>query len=415
MKNVAALILAGGNIAGYGLLMQNRAKAALPFIGSYRIIDFALSSLRHSGVTQVGLIIQYLPSSLIEHVGVGEPWDLHGYGRTLKIMPPFVGVDRIAWYKGTADALYQNINFIYDTNPDDIIVASGEHVYRFDFRPLLEAHREKKADVTFVTRDIPPEKCLPRFGYVVSADNDRITRFVEKPEQPPNCTVSTGIYVFTRQAFMDVIGARETSEERNLARDVLPLVVEQLDCYAYPMLDEWEYLSDVGEYFDVQMAMTRGDNYRDLRNWGLITNFEYRGVGFAPAALYGEGANVSDAIVSSGCEVLGEVADSVLSPGVIVQRGAIVRNCILMNDCIVESGAQLEGVISDKDSFFGRNSRIGIERITGQQAPGLSKHIGELTLVGKAARISDGISIPKGSQVQHGSVVGPLPSITVAI
>lgn len=405
-RNVVALVLAGGNIGGYGLLTQNRAKAALPFLANYRIIDFPLSSLRNSNILRIGLIIQYLPASLIEHVGVGDSWDLHGYGRTLKIMPPFVGVEKTAWYKGTADALFQNMNFIADMKPEHVIVLSGEHFYKFDFAAAVAAHRDRDADITMVTRDVPPEKCLSRFGYVVSDENGKVTEFVEKPAKPPNCTISTGIFIFRTSHFIDLLRANSQSEGRNLARDILTPAVRSLDCITYPMTDDWQYLADIGEYFDVQMNLISGDGYNRLRQWNVVTNFEYRGVGFAPAALYGESAEISDILAGPGSEIYSNVEHSILSPGVIIRRGATVRNCILMNDCIVEEGAVLEGVVSDKDAYFGPGAIIGIETDGGGEPAGVSRHAGPLTLIGKGVHVAAEASVPKGAQVQHGERFG---------
>src|SRR5262245_44601373 len=175
MRDVMALVLAGGKMGDYGVLTQNRAKGALTFAGTYRIIDFALSNLVNAQISQIGIIIQYLPASLIEHVGVGQPWDLNGYGRMLKIMPPFVGMEKTIWYKGTADAIFQNLNFVRDAKPEHVVMLSGEHIYHLDYQAVLQSHRDRNADITIVTKELPAERLNRRFGYVVSDDSGRIT------------------------------------------------------------------------------------------------------------------------------------------------------------------------------------------------------------------------------------------------
>jgi glucose-1-phosphate adenylyltransferase len=221
MNNTVALVLAGGRIGQYGVLTQNRAKGALTFAGHFRVIDFALSCLRRAQIEQIGIIIQYLPSSLIEHVGVGIPWDLNGYGRSLKIMPPFVGVEKTEWYKGTADALYQNLNFLDDSNPEDVIVMSGEHVVDVDFQDALHAHHDQKADVTFIVKEMPADRCSSRFGYVTTDDADRIERFVEKPATIPSQLVSTGIYIFKAAVLRKLLQQQAGGPDQNLAKDIL--------------------------------------------------------------------------------------------------------------------------------------------------------------------------------------------------
>jgi len=397
MKKVIALVLAGGRTGQYGVLTRNRAKGALTFASHYRIIDFTLSNLTNSGIGQVGLVIQYLPSSLIEHVGVGLPWDLHGYGRCLKIMPPFVGVQTTAWYKGTADALWQNWNFVEDCDPDDIIVLSGEHVYHLDFRPVVEFHRDRHADVTMITCDLPPERRRPRFGYVFVGDDARIERFVEKPADPPDTCTSTGMYVFRREVLEELLCQNESAEDHNLAKHILEPLVHTLNSYAWCMPGPWEYMENVIDYFDVQMRMLHADQFADLRTWGILTNMEFRDVGVAPPARVTATGSVANSLLGAKCVIEGTVENSVLSPGVCVGPGAVVRNSILMHDCVVAQGARLEYVVSDRDTYFGHNCRVGSAESHNTQPSG----VGPLTLVGKAAHIADGVTVAQGHEVDH--------------
>ncbi len=388
MKNVMALVLAGGRTGHYGVLTQNRAKGALTFAGNYRIIDFALSNLRRARIEQIGIIMQYLPASLIEHVGVGHPWDLNGYGRCLKIMPPFVGVERTEWYKGTADALYQNLNFVEDLAPEHIVVTSGEHVCHLDFRALLDAHRDQRADITFVTKEMPAARCTRRFGYVVADESGRVTSFVEKPDTPPGRVTSIGTYVFRAPVLRELLESNRDPEKQNLSKHLLQDQPQRLRCYAFPMDGEWEYMEGVEDYYRVQMELLQPGGLDLLRRWNLLTNLEFRGVGFAPAAHIGRGASVEESLIGANCRIEGTVLRSILSPGTVVAEGAVVRDSILMHDCTVESAAVLDGVVADRDAVFGQQSRAG--------APGAP---GGLTLVGKAARVAGGVTVPAGGQV----------------
>lgn len=393
MKNVIALVLAGGRTGQYGVLAQNRAKGALTFAGNYRIIDFALSNLRRARIEQIGIIMQYLPASLIEHVGVGHPWDLNGYGRCLKIMPPFVGVERTEWYKGTADALYQNLNFVEDLAPEHIVVTSGEHVCHLDFAALLDAHRDQRADITFVTKEMPATRCTQRFGYVVADESGRVSSFVEKPETPPSRLASIGTYVFRAPVLRDLLGSNRDPEKQNLSKHILENQASRLRCYAFPMDGEWEYMDGVGDYYRVQMELLQAGGLDRLRRWNLLTNLEFRGVGFAPASHFGPEARVEESLIGANCRVDGTVMRSILSPGTVVARGATVRDSVLMHDCTVDAGAVVESVIADRDAAFGEHSH------TGAPGPGAA-----LTLVGKAARIAAGVSVAAGDQVAPRSV-----------
>lgn len=401
MKKVVALVLAGGRTGQYGVLTRNRAKGALTFASHYRIIDFTLSNLKNSGIEQVGLVIQYLPASLIEHVGVGLPWDLYGYGRCLKIMPPFVGVETTEWYKGTADALWQNWNFVEDCDPEHIVVLSGEHVYHLDFRPVLEFHRDMRADVTMITCDLPPEKRRPRFGYVFVGDNARIERFIEKPEVPPNTCTSTGMYIFKRDVLAELLRSNASAEHHNLAKHILEPLVHTLNSYAYCMPGPWEYMENVIDYFDAQMALLEDDHFAALQRWGILTNLEFRDVGVAPPARIEAGARVENSFLGAKCLIEGTVENSILSPGVRVAKGAVVRNSIIMHDCVIEQDAQLEFVVSDRDTIFGRGCRVGGSEQNAAAAVGL----GPLTLIGKRARIGERITISQGQEVDHRQII----------
>lgn len=401
MPSEMAIVLAGGRLDSYGALTRHRAKAALPFAGFYRLIDFCLSNLGRSEITHVGLILQYLPASLIEHVGVGEWWDLHGIGRWLKVMPPFIGHGSVEWFNGTADAIYQNVNFIEDQSPDDVLILSGEHVYSMDYRPLLKYHREQDADVTIVTKTMPRALCSRRFGYMKTTEDNEITEYIEKPDNPPSQVISTGIYVFKRDVLLKWLDTNARQGKRhNLASDILPYMVGSSRMMAYPFDGYWDYLQDVEAYFHAHQRLLRPQTPVDLVGWDVMTNLRDRAFNDRVSARVGGSAEVAGSMISPGTEIQGIVRGSVLSPGVVVEHGAVVEDCILMHDTVVRENACLRRVVADKDVEFGKGCRVGMTR-----ASRTSGHfdspppLAPLTVVGKRSRIDEGGEVPAGKEI----------------
>lgn len=403
MKNVVALVLAGGRMGDYGVLTQNRAKGALTFGGVYRVIDFALSNLVNSGVNKIGLIIQYLPGSLIEHVGSGHPWDLDNYGKILKIMPPFVGLAQTVWYNGTADALLRNLNFVREQKAEHVIVLSGEHAFHVDFADVLSRHIARNSDITVITKELPPEEQKLRFGYVQTDNDGRVTQYNEKPAAPTSNVAATGIYVFKSSVLNELLTTQSDVHERNLAKDILQPYAHKVLTHVYRTDGCWEYMETVRDYYNVQRELMRGGSLELMRQWNIMTNLKFRHMGHAPAAAFGKAAHVEGSLISPACRIDGTVIDSILSPGVTVDAGAVVSNSILMHDCHVGGGARLNHVISDRDVTFGSGC------IVGELDAGASRGAGDahgvehpLTLMGKAAQIGNDIVIPPGAQVRPG-------------
>lgn len=395
MKSIVAFILAGGKMGDYGVLTQNRAKGALTIAGVYRLIDFALSNLVNSGIVNIGLIIQYLPGSLIEHVGSGHPWDLDNYGKTLKIMPPFVGMQETAWYNGNADAIRRNLGFARDQDAKNVVVLSGEHLFHCDFRDVIRQHIETDADMTVITDQLPPEHCSQRFGYVMVEDDGRISSYIEKPTTPPSDIAATGIYVFKTSVLNDLLQNKDHAVESNLARDIIQPNIVNISAYEYRLNDRWEYMETARDYYDAQFRLKDEDNFAVLRKWDIMTNLKFRNVGHAPAALFGKESHVEASMIGPRCDIQGTVINSILSPGVKVAAGATVANSIIMHDCTIESGARLDRVISDRDALFSAGSQVGIatddDRDLADQP---------LTLIGKGAIIKNDQVVEPGTQVQ---------------
>ena len=400
MNNTVALVLAGGKIDGYGVLTLTRAKAALPFGGLYRIIDFALSNLSNSGIERIGIITQYLPASLIEHVGAGYAWDLHGYGRTVKIMPPFMGVGKTEWYKGTADAVLHNLNFVYDLNPDNVLILSGEHVYQMNYQDVIRFHLEHDADATLVGVHLPDERLSLRFGYIKADADHRVTFFKEKPAEFLSNFVSAGICVFKKTALIEkLLEDSNRPTTHNLAADIIQPMVSEGRVYAYTFTGFWDYLEHIGAYYEANTLMCHSDSQIQPGQWGILTNPEDRNLGFRPSSHITSSATVSESAISPGCSIAGTVIRSVLSPGVQVEKGAVVEDSIIMHDTRVSRGAHLCRVISDKDAIFEPDCVVGGKEGYPEGNSELPQNRAGLVVVGKGAVIARKTKIEPGCQV----------------
>ena len=395
--SVLTLILAGGEGERLSILSAERAKPGVPFGGKYRIIDFALSNAVNSGLTDVGILTQYAPRSLMDHIGVGRPWDLDRSHGGVALLQPFIGRGRARdWYRGTADAVLQNLDFITDRDPELVLVLAGDHVYKMDYRPFLEMHRSKGADVTCAVRTVPIGEAH-RFGILDVAPDGRVTAFVEKPAQPPSNLVSMGVYVFSWPLLRSVVG-----EDRvDFGRDVLPWMVETgHGVYAYEFGGYWQDVGTVESYWQTSLDLLSdapGIELNDL-GWLIYTKSEER-----PPARLGPGARVSRSMVSHGCVIDGTVEHSVLSPGVRVAAGSTVRDSIVMFDAVVAAGATVDRAILDKECHVGPDARVGVGddlRPNGDEPERL--HAG-ITLVGKRARVPRGVQIGRNCRIDPGA------------
>jgi glucose-1-phosphate adenylyltransferase len=392
-QSILTLVLAGGEGERLSILSQVRAKPGVPFGGKYRIIDFALSNAVNSGLTDVAVLTQYAPRSLIDHIGVGRPWDLDRSRGGVVLLQPYLGRGRAReWYRGTADAVLQNVEYIADREPELVVILAGDHVYKMDYRPFIERHRSTNAEITCAVRTVPIEEAH-RFGILETDADGRITDFVEKPPNPTSNLVSMGVYVFAWPYLRSVLSA----ERVDFGRDVLPAEVSAgRRVYGYEFGGYWQDVGTVESYWRTSLDLLSdhpGINLYD-RGWLIYTKSEDR----APA-LIGPHAAVTRSMVSHGCVVDGTVEHSILSPGVRVEQGAVVRDSIVMFDTVIGAGAVVDRAILDKDCVIGPRSRVGDGDDLRPNRDEPERLYAGITLIGKRANIPAGVVIGRNCRI----------------
>lgn len=390
--DVFTLILAGGESKGLSVLVEERPTAAMPFAGKYRIIDFTLSNCTNSRLSDVAVLTQYRPHSLNEHVSSGRPWDLDRTRGGIHLWQPYRGRNDQGWQRGTADALYQNRNFIADAGAENLLVLAGDHVYKQDYRPLLRQHIASGADLTISVRDVPRDE-TNRFGIVALDEQDRVTDMWEKSDEDHGTLASMGVYVFRTAYLLETLerDAEASGSTHDFGRDIIPSMVREKNVYAYRFNDYWVDVGTLSAYWHTNLDLLGETPRLDLydKQWTIYTRSEER-----PPVKQGPSARVEQSLLSNGCIINGTVINSVLSPGVIVEAGAEVRDSIIMTDTVIEAGAKLDRCIVDKRVVVGRDAQIGVGDI-----PSDSAH-GGLTIIGKAATIPAGISIGRDCRIE---------------
>lgn len=386
------LLLAGGVGSRLNILVQSRAKPAVPFAGHYRIIDFSLSNVMNSGLTKVGVLTQYKPLSLMRHLGMGEAWDFTGRSRGVKILPPHTGFKDSDWYKGTADAVRQNIDFLEKNPSNEVVLLSGDHIYNMDFHAMLEYHRFKKADVTVGMMVVPMSE-IHQFGAGIIDAENRIIDWEEKPENPRTNLASMGIYVFDYKYLLDSL--YRDRDEVDFGMHILPRAIDNDNVFAYPFYGYWRDVGTIQAYWEANMDVIRRDSLISPAAWGIRTNIEADGrPADRPGARFGNDAKVSRSMVSAGCIIRGTVENSVLAPGVVVEEGAVVRDSILFADCVVGKKSVVDLCICDKRVRVLPGAVIGSG--SGHEVPNIQQpsHLYTgISLIGKDALIPAGVSV----------------------
>jgi glucose-1-phosphate adenylyltransferase len=381
-KRCIAMLLAGGQGSRLGVLTEDMAKPAIPYGGKYRIIDFPLSNCTNSGIDVVGVLTQYQPLELNSYIGSGSPWDLDlAYGGVY-VLPPYVKGKHGEWYTGTANAIYQNIPFIRQFNPDHVLILSGDHIYKMDYNAMLNYHIEKEADATIAVREVPWEEA-PRFGIMNTGSENRIHEFDEKPAKPKNNKASMGVYIFRWDKLLHYLteDAKTEGSSNDFGKNIIPnMLRDGQRMFAYDFEGYWKDVGTIESLWVANMDLLQIPMPIDLhdKNWRIYG----RNPGETPHYI-AAGATVKNCLVTEGCEVFGAVNHSVLFSGVTVMEGAMVEDSIVMPNAVVERGAIVRRAIVAENALVGAGATVG-------------EAGGEIAVVG------NGAEVPKGGRVRPG-------------
>ncbi|MBP3388158.1 MAG: glucose-1-phosphate adenylyltransferase [Clostridia bacterium] len=387
-KECVAMLLTGGQGSRLYLLTENMAKPAVTFGGKYRIIDFPISNCVNSGIDTVGILTQYQPLVLNEYIGNGQPWDLDRVYGGARVLPPYQASKRADWYKGTANAIYQNLNFINQFDPDYVLILSGDHIYKMDYRKMLEFHKEKNADCTIAVIDVPLSEAS-RFGIMNTREDMSIYEFEEKPKNPKSTKASMGVYIFNKAKLEKYLIEDEAKEnsDNDFGKNVIPAMFEGGErMFAYQFNGYWKDVGTLDSLWEANMDMLGESPVLDLTD---RTNRIYSKNLATPPHFVGSGAVINNSIITEGCEIYGTVINSVLSRGVIVERDAIVRDSVIMSDCTISAGAQVDYTIMDCNVTVESNATVGKPR----------EEAKKITLIGKELTIGAGKVVEEGTML----------------
>lgn len=392
-----AMILAGGQGSRLGVLTKSVAKPAVPFGGKYRIIDFTLSNCIHSGIYTVGVLTQYQPLELNTYIGSGGPWDLNRNSGGVYVLPPYQSAEKGEWYKGTANAIYQNIEFVDKFNPKYVVILSGDHIYKMDYSKMIKYHKEKNADATIAVIEVPWEEAS-RFGIMTADENGKIVEFAEKPKEPKSNLASMGVYVFT----WDVLKQYLQNDEKNPASDndfgknIIPTMLangENMCAYAFD--GYWKDVGTVQSLWEANMDMLANPPAFDLRDvsWRIYSRNPVK-----PPHFIAKGAVVNNCCVTEGCDVYGTVKHSILFEGVTVEKGAVVEDSIVFPGTIIKENAIVKKAVVGEDTVIGRGVIIGDDNEESYNYD--SKFCsGGISLVSGGIEVADGVKVGKNSMI----------------
>lgn len=357
-KDMIAMILAGGQGSRLGLMTKGMAKPAVAFGGKYRIIDFALSNCSNSGIDTVGVLTQYKPQMMNAHIGIGAPWDLDRVHGGVAMLPPYMTEAGGDWYKGTANAVYQNLNFMDQYDPKYVLILSGDHIYKMDYRKMLEHHVEQDAAATIAVIQVTPEEAS-RFGIMNTDENGVILEFEEKPPKPKSTLASMGIYIFTYDKLRDYLiqDANNPQSVNDFGKNIIPAMLDRQEkLVAYQFEGYWKDVGTVDSYWEANMDLLSTNNEVKLfdNKWKLYTDTAVR-----PAQYVGENAKLENSIISEGCIIMGEVVNSIIFPGVHIAENSRIVNSIVMEDCIIEENVIVNKSILLQNVHVKPNNVIG--------------------------------------------------------
>ena len=390
-----AMLLAGGQGSRLGVLTAKVAKPAVAFGGKYRIIDFPLSNCINSGVDTVGVLTQYQPLRLNAHIGIGIPWDLDRNVGGVAVLPPYEKSANSEWYTGTANAIYQNLEFMESYNPDYVLILSGDHIYKMDYEVMLDFHKENNADVTIAAMPVPIEEAS-RFGIVITDKDRRITEFEEKPANPRSNLASMGIYIFSWPVLREALLKNKDVPGCDFGKHVIPYCFEQGDrLFAYEFNGYWKDVGTLGSYWEANMELI--DIVPDFNlyeeYWKIYTNS-----GSVPPQYVSEDAVIDRSIICNGVEIYGEVHNSVIGAGVVIGKGTVVRDSIIMQDCVIGEDCVIDKAIIAENVEIGDRVALGIgSDIPNKQKPDIYSF--GLVTIGENSVIPEGVRIGKNTAI----------------
>ena len=394
-KEMIAMLLAGGQGSRLGVLTQKVAKPAVSFGGKYRIIDFPLSNCINSGVDTVGVLTQYQPLRLNAHIGIGIPWDLDRNVGGVTVLPPYERSKGSDWYTGTANAIYQNIEYMDSYNPEYVLILSGDHIYKMDYEVMLEYHKANNADVTIAAMTVPMEEAS-RFGILITDDTNKITEFEEKPANPRSNLASMGIYIFNWKFLKEALLTLSDVPGCDFGKHVIPYCHEKTGkIYAYEFNGYWKDVGTLGSYWEANMELIdiipEFNLYEDY--WKIYTKTDR-----IPPQFIDADAKVTKSIIGEGTEIYGEVTNSVIAEGVTIEKGAIVKDSIIMQDCVIGAGAVIEKAIIAENVTIGANAHLGVgEYADSKYDPKVYQF--DLVTVGERSVIPEGVKIGKNTAI----------------
>jgi glucose-1-phosphate adenylyltransferase len=399
-KRIIAMLLAGGQGTRLSVLTNRMAKPAVPFGGKYRIIDFPLSNCTNSDIDTVGVLTQYEPLELNAYIGTGQAWDLDRNDGGVYVLPPYVKGSHGEWYSGTANAIYQNMDFIERFDPDHVLVLSGDHIYKMDYARMLRFHIEKQADATIAVLKVKPEDAS-RFGIMNADQDDRIIDFAEKPKEPKSNKASMGIYVFSWPVLKEALArdAQDLTSENDFGKNVIPAMIKgQKRLFAYPFEGYWKDVGTIQSLWEANMDMLELPPELDLndKEWRIYSKNPN-----LPAHYAGESANITNSLICEGCMVYGTVEHSVIFAGVTIEKNTVIRDSVVLSGAAVREGAVINKAILGENTVIGKGSVIGAQKLAedGEYDASLT---GDITLIASDTEIEDGARVPVGMIVSRG-------------
>ena len=398
MEGVVAIILAGGQGERLGILAVERTKPAIPFAGKYRIIDFTLSNCVNSGIYNVAIATQYQPRSLTDHIGIGMPWGFARPDSKIQLLNPYLAREEgRGWYKGTADAVYQNWQFIEEQDAELVVILSGDHIYKMDYNDMIDFHRKNQADATIAVTRLSRDELI-HFGTVTIDENQQVTGFQEKVKEPKSDLVSMGVYVFQRELLHQILedDAQRRSSKHDFGRNIFPQLAGNCRLYAYNFEGYWRDVGTIRSYWEANMRLLESPpSISFSADWPIRTKEDEPR---SPTVISHRG-DVVNSMVSHGCIIEGRVENSILSPGVRVAANTVVKYSVIMDDTVIGRESVIDYSILDKDVIIEAGSHVGTgnDFQVNREEPTILNT--GLTVVGKGAKIPEGVKIGRNCAI----------------